>query len=128
VRDTGVPVSLTVTGIPHALPPGIGLAAYRTVQEALTNTVKHAVGSSARVTVGYEPQALRLEIADSGGTASPSAAGNGRGLIGLRERLAVYGGSLEAARRPTGGFRVRAVIPLTAAPEDFISALPPEAR
>jgi signal transduction histidine kinase len=113
VRDTGLPVTLTVTGIPRALPPGIGLAAYRTVQEALTNTVKHAVGASARVTVDYEPQALRLEIADSGGTAGPSAAvGNGRGLMGLRERLAVYGGSLEAGRRPTGGFRVRAVIPL----------------
>jgi signal transduction histidine kinase len=113
VRDTGLPVTLTVTGIPRPLPPGIGLAAYRTVQEALTNTVKHAVGASARVTVDYEPQQLKLEIADSGGAAGPSAAvGNGRGLIGLRERLAVYGGSLEAGRRPTGGFRVRAVIPL----------------
>jgi signal transduction histidine kinase len=133
VRDTGVPVTLTVTGNPRPLPPGIGLAAYRTVQEALTNTVKHAVGASAEIIVGYEPQALRLEIADSGGTAGPSAAtGNGRGLIGLRERLAVYGGSLDAGRRPTGGFRVRAVIPLAGmagGPQDFVgSATQPEAR
>ncbi len=133
VRDTGVPVTLTVTGDPRPLPPGIGLAAYRTVQEALTNTVKHAVGASAEVTVGYEPQALRLEIADSGGAAGPSAAtGNGRGLIGLRERLAVYGGSLDAGRRPTGGFRVRAVIPLSGVagePQDFVgSAAQPETR
>jgi signal transduction histidine kinase len=132
VRDTGVPVTLTVTGDARPLPPGIGLAAYRVVQEALTNTVKHAVGASAEVRVDYEPQALRLEIADSGGTAGPSAAtGNGRGLIGLRERLAVYGGSLDAGRRPTGGFRVRAVIPLAeivGEPQDFVgSAAQPEA-
>jgi signal transduction histidine kinase len=132
VRDTGVPVTLTVTGDARLLPPGIGLAAYRVVQEALTNTVKHAVGASAEVRVDYEPQALRLEIADSGGTAGPSAAtGNGRGLIGLRERLAVYGGSLDAGRRPTGGFRVRAVIPLAeivGEPQDFVgSAAQPEA-
>jgi signal transduction histidine kinase len=85
------------------------------VQEALTNTVKHAVGASAQVTVAYEEQRLRLEIADTGGVPGDAAAtGNRRGLIGLRERLAVYGGSLEAARRPTGGFRVTAIIPLEA--------------
>jgi signal transduction histidine kinase len=130
VRDTGVEVTLNVIGEPRPVPPGIGLAAYRTVQEALTNTVKHATGAAARVTVDYDPLALRLEIADTGGTAGPSAAtGNGRGLIGLRERLAVYGGRLEAGRRPTGGFRVRAWIPLApvpAGPQDFIAALPPE--
>lgn len=115
VRGTGVPVTLTFTGTPQPLPPGVGLAAYRVVQEALTNTVKHAVGASAQVTVDYEAQRLRLEIADTGGVPrEPAAAGNRRGLIGLRERLAVYGGSLEAARRPTGGFRVTAVIPLEA--------------
>ena len=131
VRDTGVEVSLDVIGEPRPVPPGIGLAAYRTVQEALTNTVKHAVGAAARVTVDYDPRALRLEIADTGGTAGPAAAtGNGRGLIGLRERLAVYGGRLEAGRRPTGGFRVRAWIPLApsaAGPQDFLAAVPREA-
>ncbi len=115
VREVGVPVTLTVTGTRRPLPPGVGLAAYRVVQEALTNTVKHAVGASAQVTVAYEEERLRLEIADTGGVPGDAAAsGNRRGLIGLRERLTVYGGSLEAARRPTGGFRVTAVIPLEA--------------
>jgi signal transduction histidine kinase len=115
VREIGVSVTLTVTGSRRPLPPGVGLAAYRVVQEALTNTVKHAVGASAQVTVAYEEERLRLEIADTGGVPGDAAAsGNRRGLIGLRERLAVYGGSLEAARRPTGGFRVTAVIPLEA--------------
>ncbi len=113
VRAIGVPVTLEMTGTPRPLPPGVGLAAYRVVQEALTNTVKHAVGASAAVTVEYGAQQLRLEIADTGGMpGEAAAAGNRRGLLGLRERLAVYGGSLEAARRPTGGFRVVASIPL----------------
>lgn len=115
VREIGVPVTLTVSGTRRPLPPGVGLAGYRVVQEALTNTVKHAVGASAQVTVAYEEQRLRLEIADTGGVPGEAAAsGNRRGLIGLRERLAVYGGSLETARRPTGGFRVVAIIPLEA--------------
>ena len=113
VRAIGVPVTLEMTGTPRPLPPGVGLAAYRVVQEALTNTVKHAVGASAAVTVEYGAQQIRLEIADTGGMpGEAAAAGNRRGLLGLRERLAVYGGSLEAARRPTGGFRVVASIPL----------------
>jgi signal transduction histidine kinase len=113
VRATGVPVTVTVRGTPVPLPPGVGLAAYRVVQEALTNTVKHAVGAAAAITVAYDADRLRLEIADTGGVPGESAAsGNRRGLIGLHERLAVYGGSLEAGRRPAGGFRVSAVIPL----------------
>jgi signal transduction histidine kinase len=125
VRATGVPVTLTFTGAPPPLPPGVGLAAYRVVQEALTNTVKHAVGASAQVTVDYAPRRLRLEIADTGGVAGEAAAaGNRRGLIGLQERLAVYGGSLEAVRRPTGGFRVTAVIPLE--PSEERDAVVPE--
>ncbi|HZP54831.1 sensor histidine kinase [Actinocrinis sp.] len=115
VRAIGVPVTLTFTGPVRPLPPGVGLAAYRVVQEALTNTVKHAVGASAAVTVTYGEMDLRLEIVDTGGIPSEAAAtGNRRGLLGLRERLAVYGGRLETARRPTGGFRVTAVIPLEA--------------
>jgi signal transduction histidine kinase len=113
VRDTGLAVTLSVSGVARPVPPGISLAAYRVVQEALTNTVKHAVGASASVAVQYAPHALSLEIADTGGSPGQCAPdGNGRGLIGLRERLAVYGGSLEAGRRLTGGYRVRAVIPL----------------
>lgn len=113
VRATGVEVTLEVAGTARALPPGVGLAAYRVVQEALTNTVKHAVGASAAVIVAYGERELRLEIADTGGMPGEAAAGgNRRGLLGLRERLAVYGGTLDAGRRPTGGFRVTAVLPL----------------
>lgn len=111
VRDTGLPVDLTVTGSPRPLPPGLELAAYRVVQEALTNTVKHASGARAAVSVEYGPERLRVEVTDTGG--HPGAAtGSGRGLIGLRERLAVYDGTLNTGRRLTGGYRVEALIPL----------------
>ncbi|HET6861221.1 MAG TPA: histidine kinase [Streptomyces sp.] len=113
VRDTGLPVDLTVTGPPCPLLPGVELAAYRVVQEALTNTVKHASGATAAVTVEYGTGRLRVEVTDTGGQAGAgAAAGNGRGLIGLRERLAVYNGTLTTGRRLTGGYRVEALIPL----------------
>ncbi|MFI2618663.1 sensor histidine kinase [Streptomyces sp. NPDC018584] len=111
VRDAGLPVGLTVTGAPRPLPPGLELAAYRVVQEALTNTVKHASGATAAVTVEYGPRRLRVEVTDTGGRPG-TATGSGRGLMGLRERLAVYGGTLNTGRRLTGGFRVEALIPL----------------
>ncbi|WJV50734.1 sensor histidine kinase [Streptomyces flavofungini] len=115
VRDTGLPVELTVTGPPRPLPPGLELAAYRVVQEALTNTVKHASGATAAVTVEYRPERLRVEVTDAGGRpCADAAAGSGRGLIGLRERLAVYDGTLNTGRRLTGGYRVEALIPLEA--------------
>ncbi|WP_418961545.1 sensor histidine kinase [Streptomyces tritici] len=115
VRDTGLPVGLTVTGSPRPLPPGLELAAYRVVQEALTNTVKHASGATAAVTVEYGPERLRVEVTDTGGDrGAGAAAGSGRGLIGLRERLSVYGGTLNTGRRLTGGYRVEALIPLEA--------------
>ncbi|MFF0013809.1 sensor histidine kinase [Streptomyces sp. NPDC005374] len=113
VRDTGLPVDLTVTGRPRPLPPGLELAAYRVVQEALTNTVKHAFGATAVVRVEHGPELLRVEVTDTGGRpGAGAAAGSGRGLIGLRERLAVYDGTLHAGRRLTGGYRVEALIPL----------------
>ncbi|WP_448316459.1 sensor histidine kinase [Streptomyces sp. CO7] len=113
VRRTGVAVTLTVDGGPREVPAGVGLAAYRVVQEALTNTVRHARGAEAKVTVTHDDTLLRVEVTDTGGSPSPSAAaGNGRGLIGLRERLALYGGTLDTGRRLTGGFRVTALIPL----------------
>jgi signal transduction histidine kinase len=113
VRDTGVPVELSVTGPPATLSAGMDLAAYRVVQEALTNTVKHAVGAHVKITIDHAPRALRVEVADTGGTPAESVrSGNGLGLIGLKERLAVYGGTLEAGKQPTGGYRVRAVFPL----------------
>ncbi|QGV82457.1 sensor histidine kinase [Streptomyces ficellus] len=115
VRDTGLPVDLAVTGPARSLPPGLELAAYRVVQEALTNTVKHASGATAAVTVEYGPERLRVEVTDTGGDVGAGAAtGSGRGLIGLRERLAVYGGTLTTGRRLTGGYRVEALIPLEA--------------
>ncbi|MFF8711879.1 sensor histidine kinase [Streptomyces sp. NPDC015184] len=115
VRDAGLPVGVTVTGPPRGLPPGIELAVYRVVQEALTNTMKHAAGATARVTVEYGPERLRVEVTDTGGRPGAGAAtGNGRGLIGLRERLAVYDGTLSTGRRLTGGYRVEALIPLEA--------------
>jgi signal transduction histidine kinase len=113
VRGTGVRVDLAVSGTPSSLPAGVDLAAYRVVQEGLTNAVKHAAGASVHVVLDYEPEQLRVQVSDSGG--SPSRAvgpGNGRGLLGLRERLAVLGGTLDAGPLLTGGYRVRAVLPL----------------
>jgi len=117
VRETGVPVTLTVAGTFASLPVGVELAAYRVVQEALTNAVKHAAGAAVSITVTGSVDELRVEVTDTGGAPSaPSTAGpgTGRGLTGLRERLAAYGGTLTAGRRPTGGFRVVAVAPLRA--------------
>ncbi|MEU2023642.1 histidine kinase [Streptomyces sp. NPDC016469] len=113
VRDAGLPVGLAVTGRARPLPPGIELAAYRVVQEALTNTVKHASGASAAVSVAYGSRRLRVEVTDTGGRPG-AGAGSGRGLIGLRERLAVHDGTLSAGPLPGGGYRVEALIPLEA--------------
>ncbi|MFF8280870.1 sensor histidine kinase [Streptomyces lateritius] len=113
VRGTGVPVEVAVRGTPTVLPAGVDLTAYRVAQEALTNAVKHAAGASVSVTVEYAPGELRVEVTDTGGQPRPSAApGSGRGLLGLRERLAIYGGTLQAGGRPRGGYRVRAVLPV----------------
>jgi signal transduction histidine kinase len=115
VRDTGIPVELTVAGQPRPLLPGVELTAYRVVQEALTNTVKHAAGATATVLIEYSTDQLRVEVTDTGGTPGASATvGNGHGLIGLRERLAVYGGTLHTGRRLSGGYRVKALCPLEA--------------
>ncbi|TDB74220.1 sensor histidine kinase [Micromonospora sp. KC721] len=115
VRASGVPVELTVVGQCRPVSAGVELAAYRVVQEALTNTIKHAGGASATVVVEYAPDHLRVEVTNTGGTPRASATtGSGRGLIGLRERLTVYGGTLHAGPRPIGGYRVHAHIPLEA--------------
>lgn len=124
VRASGVPVDVAVKGGPVALPAGVDLAAYRVVQEALTNVVKHAPGARVSVTVEYGPERLHVEVSDTG-TAGPGSGpsrdrgpgrrpaepGGGHGLLGLRERLAVYGGTLRTGRGPAGGYQVRAVIP-----------------
>ncbi|MFI6403303.1 sensor histidine kinase [Streptomyces sp. NPDC050548] len=112
VRAAGTPVGVAVSLPPDPLPPGVDLAAYRVVQEALTNTIKHAPGADASVTVGYTGDVLEVEIADTGAARdAPRADGNGRGLIGLRERLAVYGGELTAGPTLAGGYRVKARVP-----------------
>jgi signal transduction histidine kinase len=123
VTAAGLPAELRVNGTPRALPPGMDLAAYRVIQEALTNVIKHAGQSSPTVTLDYTDNALVVEVADNGapdgvvalprGAPSPLTAmpGGGHGLLGLRERVLLYGGELDAGCRPEGGWRVRARFP-----------------
>ena len=112
MRGSGLPVEAVVEGARRPLPPGVDLSAYRIVQEALTNALRHAGGASARVVVRYEPDALELEIADDGpGPPGDPEASGGHGLIGMRERVQLFGGELEAGPLPGGGFLVRARLP-----------------
>jgi signal transduction histidine kinase len=111
VRDAGIPVEVTIEGEPIELPPGIDLSAYRIVQEALTNTLKHAGSATARVTIRYRTEDLELEVADTGRSVGAGGV-EGHGLIGMRERVALYGGSIEAGARDGGGFAVTARLPL----------------
>jgi signal transduction histidine kinase len=97
------------------LHPGVELSAYRIIQEALTNTLKHAHGARSHVAVRFSPDALELSIRDEGGTGSRdlAAQGHGRGLIGMRERVAIFGGEFRAGPTP-GGFGVEVRLPLGA--------------
>ena len=144
VCEIGMPVELTVdapAGTPPALPPGIDLAAFRVVQEALTNVMKHAGPVRTTVRLQYRPRDLLITVSDDGPPpdSAPAAAGpgtaegagpgsgsvsGGRGLIGLRERIAVYGGELDAGPRPGGGWRLTARVPLDTAAGDL--PVPPE--
>jgi signal transduction histidine kinase len=110
-RAAGLPVSLTVEGEPRSLPAGMDLAAYRVVQEALTNAIKHAGAAPTEVTVRWEPEHLELEIVDNGAPAANGKAG-GHGLVGMEERVRLYDGELRAGRRAGGGFEVVARLPL----------------
>ncbi|MPZ68986.1 MAG: sensor histidine kinase [Actinobacteria bacterium] len=114
VRNTGLVVDLTVEGDPRSLPAGIDVSAFRIVQEALTNVLKHARGATATVRVVYGVSELELEIVDTGGSGRRGEVGNGNGhgLIGMQERVALFGGSLRADQDPSGGFAVRARLPL----------------
>ena len=117
MRATGLPVEAVVEGPSRPLPDGIDLSAYRIVQEALTNTLRHAGPASARVLLRYEPDAVEIEIADDGIGAPPGDDGaGGHGLIGMRERAQLFGGTLEAGPRPGGGYVVRARLPAGAQP------------
>jgi signal transduction histidine kinase len=110
--EAGVRVDLDIRGTRPALPAGLDLAAYRVIQEAVTNVVKHASTDRCRVAVGYAEQVLDLEITDHGIGGEPGP-GTGHGLTGMRERVGMYGGEFSAAPRPGGGFRVAARFPLT---------------
>jgi signal transduction histidine kinase len=110
VAAAGLPVELHVTGEERGLPQGLDLAAFRVIQEALTNVIKHAGPARAEIRLDYRPAEIVVEIADNG-TGGALGSTPGRGLLGLRERVALYGGDLDAGRRPAGGWLVRARIP-----------------
>lgn len=111
-------LAVEVDGTPPPLPPGTDLAAFRIVQEALTNVVRHSGSRHARVRLGHDGGALRLRIDDDGPATGADAGGSGNGLAGMRERAAALGGAIEAGARPDGGWRVLAVLPLTTEEDD----------
>jgi signal transduction histidine kinase len=137
VAKAGLAVRLRVEGTPSPLPAGVDLSAYRIVQEALTNSLKHAGPARASVRLCYGREALEIQVWDDGPGPAPvggglavvtlgpggvlsvsgprPAAGGGQGLIGMRERVALFGGTLEAGPRPGGGYRVAARLPLSEA-------------
>jgi signal transduction histidine kinase len=111
-REAGLPVELTVEGEPVPLPASIDLTAYRLVQEGLTNALKHAQAKHAEVRVRYADGHVEVEVSDDGRGAG-SEPGGGHGLVGMRERVSVYGGELETGPRPEGGYRLHARLPVT---------------
>ncbi|UUU21882.1 sensor histidine kinase [Streptomyces sp. DSM 40750] len=115
VTAAGVPVDVRITGAPFALPPGVDLCVYRVIQEALTNVMKHAPAANASVTVHYDEAAVRVRVTDDGqapvladATVGPAA----HGLIGMRERAGIYGGTVTAGPGPQGGFEVALTVPV----------------
>ncbi|MFF5522001.1 sensor histidine kinase [Streptomyces coeruleorubidus] len=110
-------LTVDVEGEPPRLAPGTDLAAFRIVQEALTNVVRHSGSRHARVRLVHDADVLRLRVDDDGPATGADAGGSGNGLAGMRERAAALGGTIEAGPRPDGGFRVLAVLPLTASAE-----------
>jgi signal transduction histidine kinase len=112
VREAGLPVEFSVDGERRELPVGIELSAYRIVQEALTNALKHAGRAHASVSVRYGPESLELEIADDGAGIPADVPGGGHGLAGIRERVSLYGGKFDASARLGGGFAVHVLLPL----------------
>jgi signal transduction histidine kinase len=112
ITDAGLPVRLTVTGDPVPLPAGIDVTAYRVIQEALTNALKHAGRVPTTVALDYAPRRLTLDVSDAGGRAAAPAAGAGHGLIGMRERVALYGGDLTAGPLAGAGYAIHAELPL----------------
>ena len=116
--DAGLPVDVNVAGEPHKLPKSLDLSAYRIVQEALTNALKHAGPTRVRVAISYLADKLELDIVDDGlgsGDNGPNVSG-GRGLIGMRERVSLFGGELDVGFAAEGGFRVHASLPIEESP------------
>jgi signal transduction histidine kinase len=111
-REAGLPVDVRVEGTPKQLPAGVDLTVYRLVQEGLTNAIKHARATRAEVLVRYGEHDVELEVSDDG-VGQADGDGTGHGLVGMRERVAVYGGELDTGPRPGGGFALRARLPVT---------------
>ena len=114
IRTAGVAVELEIAGAPYPLPPGLDAAAFRVVQEALANVLQHAGTGRAEVRVAYGPTGVELRVRDDGG-AAPESVQEGDGLVGLRERVVLYGGDLRTGRRRAGGFELRARLPVAGA-------------
>jgi signal transduction histidine kinase len=128
VRAAGLPARLIVTGQPFPLPPGAHVALYRMIQEALTNTLKHAPGAAAYVRLAYRPGEVALEVSDDGGPGAAAGgpagrAGGGHGIEGMRERAAVFGGRVSAGPRPGGGWSVHTVLRPGGAPAQSTGAV-----
>ncbi len=113
VEEAGLPVTLRIEGARPELSPGVDLSAYRIVQEGLTNALKHSNGTHAEVVIRYIETSVQLEISDDG-QGEENGDGNGHGLVGMRERVALYGGTFEAGPRTDGGFVLRAELPVEA--------------
>jgi signal transduction histidine kinase len=113
VRESGLPVEIRVEGTATQLPPALDLTAYRIAQEALTNALKHAGAARAELTVRYGPGAIEIEVSDDG-AGTGGGGGTGHGLVGMRERVALWGGRLDAGRADNG-WRVHAWLPIEAA-------------
>jgi signal transduction histidine kinase len=116
-RASGLPVEVTRTGTPSPLAPATELTTYRIIQEALTNTHKHASATLTSVVLDYGPHSLRVTVTDDGRPGAAEGPGTGHGLIGMRERAAAIGGTVTADPLPEGGFRVQAELPLAFVPQ-----------
>jgi len=115
VRQTGIDVTCLIEGARRPLPAGLDVSAYSIVQQALTNTLQHAEARSASVVLRYDPDALEVTITDDGrGSSGATVSGGGHGLVGMRERTALFGGCVSAGPRPGGGWTVQARLPIPA--------------
>jgi signal transduction histidine kinase len=107
-----IAVRLMAEGEAYDLPPGVDLAAYRIAQEGLTNALRHSKASQVKIVLRYRPSSLEVEVTDDGRGLDHAAAGGGHGLIGVRERVSLYGGSVELGPAPAGGTTLRAQLPV----------------